>query len=234
MNRRHFHLHTAQHLGLLTLLTWQQAHALSLGDLSASDASGGLKTALEKATQAAVESLGKAGGFMANEKVRIALPGYLNDGAKLLRTLGQGKRVDELVSAMNQGAEQAVPQGRQLLTQSVQQMTVTDAKAILSGGDTSVTKFFSEKTRPGLSQTFLPIVTQATDKVGLADKYNKVAAKASGMGLVKAEDANIQKYVTGKTLDGLYLVIGEEEKKIRQNPEAYGSALLTKVFGALK
>lgn len=234
MHRRHFHLCSAQHLGLLTLLTWQQAHALSLGDLSATDASGGLKTALEKATQAAVESLGKAGGFMANEKVRISLPGYLNDGAKLLRTLGQGKRVDELVSAMNQGAEQAVPQGRQLLTQSVQQMTVTDAKAILSGGDTSVTQFFTEKTRPGLSQTFLPIVTQATEKVGLADKYNKVAAKASGMGLVRAEDANIQKYVTGKTLDGLYLMIGEEEKKIRQNPVAYGSALLTKVFGALK
>jgi hypothetical protein len=127
-----------------------------------------------------------------------------------------------------------VPQGRQLLTQSVQQMTVTDAKAILSGGDTSVTKFFSEKTRPGLSQTFLPIVTQATDKVGLADKYNKVASKASGLGLLSAEEANIQKYVTGKTLDGLYLMIGEEEKKIRQNPVAYGSSLLTKVFGALK
>lgn len=234
MNRRQFHRQACTHLGLLTLLTWHQAHALSLNDLSATDAGSGLKTALEKATQAAVASLGKAGGFMGNDKVRIALPGYLNDGARLLRTLGQGKRVDELVAAMNQGAEQAVPQGRELLARSVQQMTVSDAKTILAGGDTAVTQFFADKTRPELSQTFLPIVTQATDQVGLADKYNKVASKASGLGLLKPEEANIQKYVTGKTLDGLYLMIAEEEKKIRQNPVAYGSALLTKVFGALK
>lgn len=234
MNRRQFQFQASTHLGLLTLFTWQQAQALSLADLSAADASGGLKTALETASKAAVQMLGKPGGFMGNDKVRITLPGYLNDGAKLLRTLGQGKRVDELVGAMNQGAEQAVPQASKLLTQSVQQMTVADAKAVLSGGDTSVTKFFADKTRPELSQTFLPIVTQATDKVGLTDKYNKVASKASGLGLLKPEEANIQKYVTGKTLDGLYLMIAEEEKKIRQNPVAYGSSLLTKVFGALK
>lgn len=234
MNRRRFQLHAATHLGLLTLLTWRQAHALSLSELSPGDASGGLKAALDKATQAAIASLGQAGGFMGNDKVRIALPGYLNDGARLLRTLGQGKRVDELVAAMNQGAEQAVPKGRDLLARSVQQMTVSDAKTILAGGDTAVTQFFADKTRPDLSQTFLPIVTQATDQVGLADKYNKVAAKASGLGLLKPEEANIQRYVTGKTLDGLYLMIGEEEKKIRQNPVAYGSGLLSKVFGALK
>ena len=108
-----------------------------------------------------------------------------------------------------------------------------DAKGILTGGDTSVTTYFESKTRADLSTQFLPIVSNATSKVGLADKYNQVAAKASGLGLVKPEDANIERYVTGKALDGLYLTIGEEEKKIRQNPAAYGSAILSKVFGAL-
>jgi hypothetical protein len=104
----------------------------------------------------------------------------------------------------------------------------------LSGGNTAVTDFFASKTRPALAVKFLPIVTQAISKVGLADKYNEVAGKASELGLVKKEDANIQQYVTGKTLDGLFLMISEEEKKIRQNPVGYGSAILSKVFGALQ
>jgi hypothetical protein len=113
-------------------------------------------------------------------------------------------------------------------------MTVTDAKAILSGGDTAVTEFFATKTRPALAVKFLPVVTKATEKVGLVDKYNQVAGKAAEFGLVKKEDANIQQYVTAKALDGLFTMVSEEEKKIRQNPVAYGSAILTKVFGALK
>ena len=113
-------------------------------------------------------------------------------------------------------------------------MSVSDAKKILSGGDTSVTSFFAEKTRQPLGLKFLPVVTQATEKVGLADKYNQVAAKAQGLGLVKKEDAKIQPDVTAKSLDGLYLMIGEEEKKIRQDPVGTGSAVLKKVFGALK
>jgi hypothetical protein len=113
-------------------------------------------------------------------------------------------------------------------------MSVSDAKNILSGGDTSVTAFFAEKTREPLGVKFLPVVTTATEKVGLAAKYNRVAAKAQGLGLVKKEDANIQQYVTRKSLDGLYYMIGEEEKKIRQDPIGTGSALLKKVFGALK
>jgi hypothetical protein len=113
-------------------------------------------------------------------------------------------------------------------------MTVTDAKQILTGGDTSVTSFFADKTRDPLGARFLPVVTQATAKVGLAAKYNQVAGKVVGLGLLKKEDANIEQYVTGKTLDGLYLMIGEEERKIRQDPVGTGSALLSKVFGALK
>ena len=128
-------------------------------------------------------------------------PGFLNDAAKLLKTLGQSKRVDELVTSMNRAAETAVPMAKDLLVGAVKSMSVTDAKKILAGGDTSVTGFFAEKTRDPLGVKFLPVVTKATEKVGLAAKYNQVAGKAAGMGLVKKEDANIQQYVTGKTLD---------------------------------
>jgi hypothetical protein len=215
-------------------LTTQYAHALSLADLSNADASKGLKTALEKGAQAAIGILGKPDGFLGNPQVRIPLPGFLNDASQLLRTLGQGDRIDELLTSMNRAAEAAVPKSRDLLLKAVQTMTVTDAKGILEGGNTAVTDFFASKTRAPLATTFLPIVTQATAKVGLVEKYNSVAEKASGLGLMKKEDANVQQYVTGKTLDGLFFMISEEEKKIRENPVAYGSSILSKVFGAMK
>ena len=234
MDRRQFNSLSLNTLVFAGLVAHAQAHALSLADLSNADASKGLKTALQKGASAAIAQLGAVDGFLGNEKVRISLPGYLEDAAKLLRTFGQGGRVDELVTSMNRGAEAAVPMAKDLLTQAVQTMTVEDAKGILSGGDTAVTEFFAGKTRALLGVKFLPIVAQATAKVGLADKYNQLAGKASELGLVKKEDANIQQYVTGKTLDGLYFMISEEEKKIRQNPVAYGSSVLSKVFGALK
>ena len=234
MDRRQFGSLSGCSLATVLWLAQAKAHALSLGDLSNSEASQGLKTALEKGAIAAVNLLGKTDGFLGNEKVRIPLPGFLEDAAKLLKTLGQGKRVDELVTSMNRAAEAAVPLAKDLLVAAVKSMTVTDAKNILSGGETSVTGFFAEKTREPLGVKFLPVVTKATEKVGLAAKYNRVASKAAGMGLVKKEDANIQQYVTGKALDGLYYMIGEEEKKIRQDPIGTGSAILKKVFGALK
>jgi hypothetical protein len=102
------------------------------------------------------------------------------------------------------------------------------------GGETSVTKFFAEKTRQALGRKFLPVVTRTTAKMELAAKYNQIAGKAAGMGLLKDDQANIEQYVTAKALDGLYWMIAEEEKKIRQNPVGTGSAVLKKVFGALK
>ena len=234
MNRRQFNSSASAALGLLLITTYEHAQALSLADLSQADASQGLKTALEKGALAAISILGKPDGFLENAKVRIPLPGFLEDAAKLLKTFGQGKRVDELVTSMNRAAETAVPMGKDLLVNAVKSMSVGDAKKILSGGDTSVTSFFAEKTRAPLGVKFLPVVTAATEKVGLAAKYNQVAAKASGIGLVKKEDANIQQYVTGKTLDGLYIVIGDEEKKIRQDPVGTGSEILKKVFGSLR
>ncbi|MEY4883196.1 MAG: hypothetical protein RIS34_1050 [Pseudomonadota bacterium] len=234
MDRRQFNGVCGSSLVALILLAHARAHALTLGDLTNAEASSGLKTALEKGALAAVSILGKTDGFLGNEKVRIPLPGFLADAAKLLKSLGQSKRVDELVTAMNRAAETAMPLAKDLLVGAVKSMNVADAKKILSGGDTSVTGFFADKTREPLGVKFLPVVTRATEKVGLAEKYNRVAGKAAGMGLVKKEDANIQQYVTGKSLDGLYFMIGEEEKKIRQDPIGTGSAILKKVFGAMK
>ena len=124
-----------------------------------------------------------------------------------------------------------MPEAKALLVSTVKAMSVEDAVKIVRGGDTSVTQFFEGKTRTPLGEKFLPIVTKATEKVSLAEKYNKLAAKASGLGLVKKEDANIQQYVNGKALDGLYLIIGEEEKKLRADPVKTGSAILKAVFG---
>jgi hypothetical protein len=204
------------------------AWALSLNE---TDAASGVREALRRGAEAAVASLGRTDGFLGNAAVRIPLPGALEDAAKLMRTFGQGRRVDELVTAMNRAAETAVPQARTLLVDTVKSISVEDALKIVKGGDTSVTDFFQRKTRTPLNTQFLPIVTQATEKVALADKYNRVAAKAQGIGLVKDEDANIQQYVTRKALDGLYWMIGEEERKIRRDPVGTGSALLKKVFG---
>ena len=234
MQRRNFNQAGVSALGLLIFATYHQAHAVSLGNLSNADASNGLKTALEKGVLSAVALLGKTDGFLGNPKVRIPLPGYLEDAAKLLKNFGQGQRIDELTTAINRAAEAAVPMGKDLLVSAVRSMNVNDAKNILTGGDTSVTTFFAEKTRAPLGIKFLPVVTQATEKVGLANKYNEFAGKAAGFGLVSKEDANIQQYVTGRTLDGLYRMIGEEEQKIRQDPVGTGSAILQKVFGALK
>ncbi len=234
MKRRQFNSTVATTLGLFGAAAMESAQALTLDDLSNADASKGLKTALERAATSAVGLLGITDGFMGNEKVRIPLPGNLNDAVKLLRTFGQGGRVDELILAMNRGAEAAVPLAKDLLIHAVQTMSVTDAKGILSGGDTAVTSYFASRTRPALAVKFLPVVSQATEKVGLAGKYNDMAGKAAEFGLIKNEDANLQQYVTGKTLDGLFFMISEEEKKIRANPVGYGSAILTRVFSALK
>lgn len=211
-----------------------EANALTLNDITNAQASQGLKLALESGAIAAVNTLGRANGFLGNDKVRIPLPDYLQDAANLLRNFGQGARLDELIATMNYAAEAAVPMARNMLVGAVKSMNVQDAKKILSGGETSVTQFFSDKTRQPLSQKLLPVVTKTTAHVDLAAKYNQIVGKAVGMGLIKRDQASIEQYVTGKTLAGLYFMIGEEEKKIRQYPVGTGSALLQRVFGALK
>lgn len=208
--------------------------ALDLSAISDAEAGKGLKAALEAGAASAVKLLGVPDGFLGNPKVRIELPGYLRDAAKLLRALGRRQDVEDLEVAMNRAAENAVPLAKKLLSDAVRAMTVGDAKRILTGGETSVTDFFADKTREPLTGQFLPVVQQATAKVGLARKYDRIAGQAAAFGLVKSEDASIDRYVTRKALDGLYFMIGEEERKIRRDPIGTGSALLGKVFGALR
>jgi uncharacterized protein DUF4197 len=214
-------------LGLLS--AWSQT-AFAAG-LTESDATGGIRAALQRGALSAVALLGRTDGFLGNPKVRIPLPGHLEDASNLLRKLGQGRRVDELVTSMNRAAERAVPEAKSLLVQAAKSISVEDALRIVRGGDTSVTEYFAGKTREPLGERFLPIVTRATERVALAEKYNAIAERASRFGLVRSEDANLQQHVTAKALDGLYLMIGEEERKIRRDPVATGSAILRKVFG---
>jgi Protein of unknown function (DUF4197) len=199
--------------------------------LSESDAAAGVRAALERGALSAVGLLGKTDGFLGNPLVRIPLPGFMKDVAKLMKATGQGRKVDELTTAMNRAAEAAVPEARLLLVNAVKAISVDDALKVVRGGPTSVTDFFAGKTRTPLSEKFLPIVTQATDKVALADRYNSLASKAAGVGLVKGDEVNVQRYVTSRALNGLFLMIGEEEKKIRADPVKTGSALLKQVFG---
>jgi Protein of unknown function (DUF4197) len=210
------------------------AYSLELSQLTNQDAARGIKAALNTGAAAAIGKLGVPGGFLNNPKVKISLPPALDEIAKGMRFLGRGKDADELVAAMNQAAEQAVPQAKELLTNAVKSMSIEDAKKILTGGDQSVTEFFRAKTAAPLGQKFLPIVKRATDQVGLAQKYDQFAAQGTKLGLIQGDAANIEQYVTNKALDGLYLMIGEEERAIRQNPLQAGSAIVSKVFGALK
>jgi hypothetical protein len=196
------------------------------------DAATGVRAALERGAVAAASQLGRSDGFLGNPQVRIPLPGHLESAAKLLRTLGQGRQVDELVTAMNRAAEAAMPEARSMLVNTVKALSIEDAlKLIRSSSPIAVTEFFAGKTRAPLGVKFLPIVTRATEKVKLAERYNTVAAKAAGLGLLKGDETNVQQYVTTRALDGLFLMIGEEEKKIRADPLGTGSAILMKVFG---
>jgi hypothetical protein len=217
----------------LLLFTTLSVQALSLDQLSDKEAVAGLKEALGKGAGQAVNKLGKLNGFLGNERVKIPLPESLNKADHTLRRFGMGKYADELVVTMNRAAEQAVPEARTLLIDAVKTMSIDDAKQILSGGDTSATDYFRRKTSAPLTAKFRPIVVKATSRLQLAQSYNRFAGKASRLGLIDKEQANIDDYVTQKALDGLFLMIADEEKAIRANPVKQGSKLLRDVFGAL-
>lgn len=218
---------------LLFSLTAALAQAGALDAISSGDASAGVKEALAKGADYAVSSLGKNGGFLGNDKVKIPLPGYLEKAEKGLRMFGMGKQADQLVETMNHAAENAVAEAKPILVDSIKKMSVQDAKGILTGGDDSVTQYFKRTSTDQLTAKFMPIVKTETNKLQLADQYNKFAGKAASAGLVDKKDADIDSYVTQKAMDGLFLMIAEEEKKLRANPVGAGSDLLKKVFGAL-
>ena len=218
---------------LIMTFTSLAAQAFSIADLSNKDAVSGLKEALNRGAINAVATLGKADGFFGNDRLKIPLPDSLKKVDETLRKFGMGQYADELVLTMNRAAEAAVPEARELLLGAVKDMSIQDAKAILTGGDTSATEYFRGKTSQKLSAKFLPIVRLATAKVGVAQKYNELAGNAARLGLVDESQTNLENYITQKALAGLFLMIADEEKAIRANPVEQGSKLLSKVFGSL-
>lgn len=216
------------------MLISTQALAFDLGGLSNADAVSGLKSALTQGCAAAVSKLGVKNGFLGNDQVRIPLPDALKKVESGLRMFGMKKQPDDLVTAMNRAAEQAVPEAKALLVDAVRRMSVQDAKGILTGNDTAATEYFRKTTSGPLTQKFLPIVTKATAKVGLTEKYNALAGKGVQLGLVDAKQARIEDYVTQKTLDGLFLMIGEQEKAIRKDPVGSATGMAKKIFGLLR
>ena len=210
------------------------ARAGVLDDFSSSELTGGLKDALEQGIGNAVSTLGHDNGFLGNARVKIPLPDPLKRIERGLRMFGMGDQADELVNSMNHAAEQAVPQAQELLVGALKKMTVKDVQAIFNGGKDSATKYFRASTEGDLRTRFLPIVTQVTSKVGLAQRYDSLAGQAKQLGLLKGEDASVEQYVTNKALDGLFLMMADEEQKIRDNPVKATSDLAKRIFDVLR
>jgi hypothetical protein len=222
-------------IALLAVLAAGLLQAAGLLDaLSQKDAVAGLKAALTQGAGTAIGKLGAVDGFLGNPQVKIPLPGKLQDAKTLLDLVGLGPKADELVTTMNRAAEAAVPEAKPLLVDAVRQMSIQDAKSILTGGDDAGTQYFRRVTADKLRERFLPIVKRSTDKLQVAGQYNSLAGQASKLGLVDAKDASIESYVTTKALDGLYLMMANEERAIRQDPMGQASSLLKKVFTAAK
>ncbi len=208
------------------------AQALSLADVSGAEASGGLKQALTQGAGKAVDVLGRPGGFMGDPKVRIGLPGKLRKAEGMLRGLGMGAQTDDLIATMNRAAEAAVPAAKPLLVDAIKQMSVDDAKGILTGGDDAATRYFQRTTSGPLTEKFKPAIGQAMAGLNLNQKFQALTG-STGMLMGKTPNDYLEDYVTRKTLDGLFLMIAQEEKSIRTNPTAAAGSLAKKVFGAL-
>jgi hypothetical protein len=219
---------------LACLVTSAATGAAGLERISNTEAGSGLKQALTDGSAAAVAQLGAENGFLNNPKVKIPLPPALQKIEAALRYTGMKRQADELVVAMNRAAEAAVPEAKALLIDSVRKMTVKDAKGILTGGETSATDYFRRTTQTQLAVRFRPIVKKATDQVGLAEQYNSLAGQAAQLGLIREQQSTIEGYVTQKALDGLYLMIAEQEKAFRANPLGAASDIVKRVFGAMR
>lgn len=212
-------------------------------NLPSSDIAAGLKEALAKGTTRAINSLGRTDGFWGNAKVRIPLPGKLQQVGDLARRFGQGAKVDAFQLSMNRAAEKAVPQVADIFGDAIRKMTLQDARGILTGGDHAATDFFRRVAGDALAARIHPIVAQATQSVGVTRKYKAfIAGEGNGLGGVlgalggggneQRNPLDLDDYVTEQTLDGLFTVIGEQEQAIRRNPAARTTELLKKVFGS--
>lgn len=216
--------------------------ASSLAGLSQDQMVGGLKEALGKGVQQAVAGLGKTDGFLKDTSVKIPMPESLQKVERTLRTLRQDKLADDFVTTMNRAAEQAVPEAAGVLGDSVKQMSIVDAKSIVTGTNNAATQYFRRTSETNLHSRFLPIVKAATEKAGVTSAYKRMTDKAGGgfgglggLGgsLLGKQAPDLDDYVTRKTLDGLFVKIAEQEKQIRENPVARTTDLLQKVFGAV-
>lgn len=210
--------------------------------LSQEEITGGLKEALSKGVERAVAVLGRKEGFLKDTSVRIPMPESLQKVERTLRTLRQDNLADDFVTTMNRAAEEAVPEAATVLGDSVKQMTIADAKTILTGTNNAATQYFRRTSETNLYVRFLPIVQKTTEQAGVTSAYKKMTAKVSGglgglggLGgnLLGMETPDLDSYITHKTLDGLFLKISEEEKQIRENPVARTSDLLQRVFGTV-
>jgi Protein of unknown function (DUF4197) len=190
----------------------------------------GLKEALQVSTTKAVALTGKPDGFLKNEAIKIMLPPKLETVGKGMRMLGMGAKLDELEVGMNRAAEQATPEAKRIFLAALKKMTFDDARHILTGGDTAATDYFKRTSSADLTTAFSPIVHRSMEHVGVVQQYNQVVKSAPG-GSALAGEVDINKYVVGKTLDGLFYMLGEEEKKIRKDPAAQTTSLLKEVFG---
>ncbi len=208
--------------------------AADLSTVSKQDQVTSLKQALTQGAETAVKNLAKENGYLGNPKVRIPLPDSLQKADGLMRKFGMGRYADDLIASMNHAAEAAAPEAKTLLVGAVKKMTVTDAKAILTGPDDAATQYFRKTTEVSLAGKFKPIVAKSMQKVKLAEKYDQFAGKGARFGLVEERDAKLDDYITRRALDGLFLMMAEQEKAIRANPlEATGN-LARKVFSVLR
>jgi hypothetical protein len=237
-------LDASPHFTRRTLLSWlpaagaglllpQSVWALSWSDISNQDAVAGLKSALDSSTAKAIGQLAVENGFWNNAKVKIPLPEYLEKASGLMKTMGMGKQVDDLHLQINRAAEKAVGEAKPIFINAIKSMSVQDAKGIITGGQDSGTQYFKNKTTDTLRGKFLPVVTSVTQRIGLAQKYNEVAGRGAQFGLVKGDDTKVETYVTRRALDGLFVMMADEEKAIRADPVGKGTSIVQKVFGAL-
>ena len=202
-------------------------------DLTNTEMVAGLKEALDKGTQFAVDKLGKPGGFLDNKKVRIPMPDSLTWVESSLRTVGQDELADEFITTMNQAAEQAVPEAAEVFGEAIQNMSVKDAQGILTGQDDAATQYFRNNTESILTDRMRPIVESATASTGVTSAYKNMMDSAGGLtSMLPGNTTDIDGYITTRTLDGLFLMIAKEERKIRKNPVARSSELMQKVFSA--
>jgi hypothetical protein len=191
----------------------------------------GLKEALTVSTRKAVASTGRVDGFLKNTAIRILLPEELRSVGKGMRMMGMGQQVDALDLGMNRAAEQAAPAARQIFINAVTKMTIADARRVLSRGDTAATEYFKTASTDQLTAAFAPVVHRAMENVGVVRQYNQVLQNPLAGRLAESQDFSLDKYVVGKTMDGLFYVMGEEERKIRKDPAAQTTALLREIFG---